>query len=113
MFGRLLIIPKAALFDEGRHPVDWILAKLRGCPDAPIIIRTVASYFGPPKKNIGPLQRIQDKLIVVRLYGFAAVRHLPRQMVSFADRNQIAIPATTKPRSPRVLAHSRQALTDF
>jgi hypothetical protein len=71
---RLLVLPEPALGDQGSQPEDGIVAKLRRRPDFPIELRTFARHPGPPEKDVGPLERVQDQLQVLELCGIGALR---------------------------------------
>src|ERR1022692_3004062 len=94
VLGRLFVVPEPVLLDQGSQLEYGISAEMRRSLDLPIVCRALARHPGPPKKNVGLLERIQDQLIVLEHGGGGAVpicgcaRPPPREKVNQADRKK-------------------------
>ncbi len=64
--GRLLILPEAALVDQGRQPVGGIVAKLWR-PDLPVVGRPLARHPRPPEEDVRLVKGVQDQLVVLQV----------------------------------------------
>src|ERR1035438_1509016 len=73
VLGRLFVVPETVLLDQGSQLEYGISAEMRRSLDLPIVCRALARHPGPPKKNVGLLERIQDQLIVLEHGGGGAV----------------------------------------